>query len=77
MLRNECYGALKKKKNEWSQIKAKIASIKQHQARHAVSSDVFQVLKNENMALKAEVERLRGVTEIKTKVKTTPSSISG
>ena len=56
-----------------SQIKADIASIKQHQARHAVSSDVFQVLKNENMALKAEVEHLRGVTEMKTKVKTTPS----
>ena len=58
---------------ELSQIKADIASIKQHQARHAVSSEVIQVLKNENMALKAEVERLRGVTEMKTKVEITPS----
>jgi len=56
---------------ELSQIKADIASIKQHQARHA--ADVFQVLKNENMALKAEVERLRGVSEMKTKVEITPS----
>ena len=61
---------------ELSQIKADIASIKQHQARHTVSSDVFQVLKNENMALKAEVERLRGVTEMKTNVEVTPSPIS-
>ena len=58
---------------ELSQIKADIASIKQHQARHAVSSEVIQVLKNENMALKAEVERLRGVTEMKTKIEITPS----
>jgi len=58
---------------ELSQIKADIASIKQHQARHAVSSEVIQVLKNENMALKAEVERLRGVTEMKSKIEITPS----
>ena len=51
---------------ELSQIKAGIASIKKHQARHSVSSDVFQLLKNENVALKAEVERLRGVPEMKT-----------
>ena len=56
-----------------SQIKADIASIKQHQARHAVSSDVIQLLKNENVALKAEVERLRGASEMKTKVEITPS----
>ena len=58
---------------ELSQIKADIASIKQHQARHAVSSEVIQLLKNENVALKAEVERLRGVTEMKTKIEITPS----
>ena len=58
---------------ELSQIKADIASIKQHQARHAVTSEVIQVLKNESMALKAEVERLRGVTEMKTKIEITPS----
>ena len=58
---------------ELSQIKADIASIKQHQARHAVSSNEFQALKNENMALQAEIERLRRVNEMKTKVETTPS----
>ena len=58
---------------ELSQIKADIASIKQHQARHAVSSNEFQALKNENMALQAEIERLRRVNEMKTKVETPPS----
>ena len=49
-------------------MKADIASIKQHQARHAVASDVFQVLKNKNMALKAEVESLRRGLELKPKL---------
>ena len=33
-------------------------------------------LKNENVALKAEVERLRGVPEMKTKVEITPFPLS-
>ena len=35
---------------ELSQMKADIASIKQHQARQLVSSDVIQLLKTENIA---------------------------
>jgi len=58
---------------ELSQMKADIASIKQHQARHSVSSDVIQNLKSENMALKAEVESLRRRLEIKTHIEPVPS----
>ena len=57
---------------ELSQMKADIASIKQHQARHLVSSDVIQLLKSENMALKAEVESLRRGIELKTKLEPVP-----
>ena len=49
-------------------MKADIASIKQHQARHLVSSDVIQLLKSENMALKAEVESWRRGLELKLKL---------
>ena len=58
---------------ELSQMKADIASIKQHQARHLVSSDVIQLLKTENMALKAEVESLRRGLEINTHIEPVPS----
>jgi len=58
---------------ELSQMKADIASIKQHQARHLVSSDVIQLLKTENMALKAEVESLRRGLERKTQIEPVPS----
>ena len=53
-------------------MKADIASIKQHQARHLVSSDVIQLLKSENIALKAEVESLRSGLELKTKIEPVP-----
>ena len=57
---------------ELSQMKADIASIKQHQARHVVSSDVIQLLKAENSALKAEVESLRRGLELKPKIEPVP-----
>ena len=58
---------------ELSQMKADIASIKQHQARHLVPSDEIQLLKTENLTLKEEVETLRRALEIKTYVEPVPS----
>ena len=56
---------------ELSQMKADIASIK-HQASHLGSSDIIQLLKSENMALKAEVESLRRGLELRTKIEPVP-----
>ena len=57
---------------ELSQMKADIASIIQLQARHLVSSDAIQLLKTENIALKAEVESLRRGLELKPKIEPVP-----